>query len=185
MHTEENPISWARATWAARPLELMLPAAVGVSVAQIATAYFALRSEYHLLLWISLGLVAFAAARTMVFIHRITKEHAWSRVPEVSMGELARLILPLFSSVALYAAIAPNDRLGLFFATMSLPHFFFVIYLAKRYARLAPGFAFEPSSASLKTRAAIVQGYAHIRAVLTLVPAVLRRRLIPHEANNA
>jgi hypothetical protein len=137
---EPTPQAWAREAWAQSQLELLIPVAAGLAVAQFMIAFFALRSYHHVLLWACLLGVGFAMIRSFMFLYRLSADSRAGLLTELSGRDLRWLFLPPVMSALLYGAIAPNYWLGIFFIFASMPHFIFVLYLARRYARLAPVF---------------------------------------------
>ncbi len=135
---EPTPQEWARETWAESQIELLIPVAAGLAVAQFMTAFFALRSSHQILLWVCLFGIGFAMIRSFMFLYRLSADSKANLITELSGQDLRWLFLPPVASAILYGMIAPNAWLGMFFVLASLPHFVFVLYLAKRYAHLSP-----------------------------------------------
>ncbi len=135
---EPTPQEWARGAWAESQLELLIPVAAGLAVAQFMIAFFTLRASNQVLLWACLLGVGFAMIRSFMFLYRLSADSRAGLLTELTGRDLRWLFLPPVASALLFGIIAPNYWLAFFFAFASLPHFIFVLYLARRYARLSP-----------------------------------------------
>jgi len=133
---EPTPLQWAKDAWRTSPLEVLLPAAMGLILTQGLLAAFALRSHHYFLLALCFMALGFSIARSCAFFYRLSRSQAEETEVELTTQDLYELFLPLIGTVTLYGAIAPNFWLGTIFALISLPHFALLIYLAKRHARV-------------------------------------------------
>jgi hypothetical protein len=134
MDSTDDPILYMRELWQTRPLELIVPAILSFGAVQLTVALLVLRSTSWLVFFACLGIAMYAAVRVGLFLQAALNHSRLGLVTEVTVREVQQLLGSVILSVALYAVFAPNQRLGLFFACMSLPYFLSLTYLVKRYS---------------------------------------------------
>jgi hypothetical protein len=132
MDTNDDPILYIRELWQREPLEFVVPAIISLGALQLTVALFVLRSANWFVFFACLGVAIYAAIRTGLFLQAVLGNARLGLMTEVTIREVQQLLGSVILGVALYAVFAPNERLGLFFACMSLPYFLSVTYLIKR-----------------------------------------------------
>lgn len=157
---ETSPFTVLREAWNSSPLDLVIPAAVGVAGAQFLIAAFALRSSHELLLLVCVLATAAAVVQMVALLAQLWQERAEAIESSLSNNELIALCTPTLFAVLLYALIAPNARMALFFAGIALPHLALVAYLAKTYGHV-----------TLPSIPSIPSVYLPLRRVVSAVPA--------------
>ena len=130
MDEHQNLLEIGKSMWRRSPLDVLVPAATGLAVVQFVTTLMVLRSSPQLVAVVCLAAAAFASAQALRFLYRLAKQDG---ARELTLQDVRNLFLPFLLSVALYAFVAPTERLGLFVALMSLPHLFALLYLMGRY----------------------------------------------------
>lgn len=133
---EPTPQAWIKGAWRDARLEVLVPVALGVSVAQFMVALFALRSYHDVLLTLATIGSCYALLRAAAFLYRLSRDTREGVQTVLRVQDLLELFAPLILSVGLYGMIAPNYRLALFFALMALPHLLLLAYLGRRYGIL-------------------------------------------------
>ncbi len=134
--SEISPFTWMREAWEHSKLELLVPAAAGMALAQLLTGLFALHSYHTVLLWLVLAGAGYTVIRTFVLLYRLNTDAAQGARTTLYSTDLHQLFGPMIGSVALYGMIAPNIWLGIFYALVTIPHFLFLLYFTKRHAVL-------------------------------------------------
>ncbi len=133
MDTNEHPLLYIKEQWQRAPLELLIPAALGLGLLQLAVALLVFLSASFWTFALCFALTLFAAGRAALFLRVLLRNSRTGVTTALQARDLQLLLGSLIGAVGLYALLGPNTRLGIFFALMSLPHFLSLIYLAKRH----------------------------------------------------